>query len=207
MIHKSFHLYSHQRSGSHYIAAVIAKNFFPGKDYLQFYKNHPTGPVIEGEIVNLPDVLFIYCWRAMEPTLRSIFKLKKRFGLKVDTYEKFLVTPYAQMWTETGERELVHFNYLKNQGIEMDISYYFRNVNRTPPDQWKAHKDWWEQMWECHPNVMLVCYDHIRDHFKDQMDLVAEKLGVPVKDHYLNIVERVGWMTAEEARTLEGRMP
>jgi len=202
----SFFLFSHQRSGSHYIAAILEKNFFKKGDYIPHYRNHIFGPNVEAEIARNPKILYVYAWRSSEPCLRSIFKLKTRFGLKVDTYDKFLDTPYSQMWTESGDRELVYFNYLMRRGNEIDISYYFRHVERTPGAHWLFMKEWWVKRENAYPNVMLLCYDDFIQEFQKTMDSVALRLGVPKKEKYLNEFERVGWMTMSEAKA-GGRMP
>lgn len=202
----SFFLFSHQRSGSHYMAALIAKNFFKKADYLPFYRNHVFGPSVEAEIARNPKILYVYAWRSSDPCLRSIFKLKTRFGLKADTYDEFLDTPYNKMWTEYGPRELVYYNYLLTRGNERDISYYFRNVIETPGAHWLFMKEWWKKREDVYPNVMLLCYDDLIHKFQETMDSIALRLGVPKKEKYLNEFERVGWMTLDEAKA-GGRMP
>jgi hypothetical protein len=188
------------------MTSVIAKNFFKKTDYLPFYRNHVFGSSVEGEIASHPKILYIYAWRTFIPCMKSIYKLKNRFGLKVDTYDKFLDTPYNKMWTESGDRELVYYNYLTARGNERDISYYFRSTERTPGAQWQFMKDWWRDMAQDHPNVTLLCYDDMINRFEETMDSLAKRLGMPAKDKYLNEFERVGWMTQDEVKA-GGRMP
>jgi len=193
MKYSDVHVYSHQRSGSHYVTALVDANFFNGRDYIRHYKNHPIGPQVVNQIVNLPQVLFLYVWRDFYKTAQSIFKQRKRFGLHVESYDDFLASPYNQMWSNENEFDVVtDYNYLNRAGQEVGVSYYFANINMTPKKFWEEHLAFWRGVAAEHENVHLMKFDDLLDDFNGELAKLAKAVGSD-KTEFVNIEERVGW--------------
>ena len=83
----------HPRSGTHYITALISVNFLDDTDYFKIYRNHELPDLVED-----PDFAYLHIWRDFKAVSRSIYVLKERFGLDVDSYGQFLKRRYSDMW-------------------------------------------------------------------------------------------------------------
>lgn len=88
----SLFVYSHPRTGSHYVTALVNVNFFNTDDYMNFYRGHlPFGMSLSPRkiVEKYSDSKFIYIKRNFDDVARSVFKLRNRFGLDVDFFDKF----------------------------------------------------------------------------------------------------------------------
>jgi hypothetical protein len=182
--------HSHQRSGSHYVAAVITKNFLGTDDYLPYYKNHFIGDHVHQAVWGNPNVAFVYVWRNQESVLSSMWNFRRRLGLtRCESYEDFRSKPAHQMY----ERGVCDAQYvgLRDTRATTGVSLYFSNVSVSPEEHWKLHKLFWEML-EARPNVKLVNYDQLVGDFNRTMQGVADWLGSD-RTEFENIEQRVGW--------------
>jgi hypothetical protein len=199
MKYKDINIYSHQRSGSHYFAALISQNFFGESDYRDRYKNHPIGKRIQSRIDNNKDILFAYIFRSFDNTAKSVFKMRDRFGLAVDDYNSFLTTKYCDMWTSDIDFR-IKIDYMGDVKYDTKVSGYFRKVNHTPREFWLRHRRFWKNMQKTRGNVIVVKYDNIIWDLDTEMDRIATKLDFP-KQQWVNIEKKIGWTPESKGET------
>ena len=192
MKYKDIHVYSHQRSGSHYFAALISLNFYNEQDYRKRYKNHPIGSKVRGRIDKNSDILFAYIFRNFNDTAKSMFKMRDRFGLTVDDYDVFLNTTYKDMWS-SDVKFSIKINYFGEEKHVDKVSTYFKKINQTPREFWQAHKRFWTKMNKTRGNIIIVNYDDLINDFEKEIRRVGEKIGI-TKKQIINIDEKIGWI-------------
>ena len=124
---------------------------------------------------------------------RSIYALKERFGLDVQSYDAFLRRRYCDMWRMEDPRAvLTHVRTLDGQARFTGVSDFFKPFNMTPQEFWTHYNGiWWERE-KANPNVVSVKYDDILEHFDRTMVFIANKLGVGTSG-FRNIEKKVGW--------------
>lgn len=178
----------HPRSGTHYISALISVNFLQDRDYFKIYRNHEFPDLVQD-----PDVAYVHIWREFVPMAQSIYVLKERFGLCVDSFSDFLNSRYRDMW-HLGDPDTVITNArnLTAQAKLTGISDFFKDVNMTPREFWAHYNERWMKSGEKHPNVFSVKYDDMVTHFQSTMASIAQSLGSEVK-RFENIDQKVGW--------------
>jgi hypothetical protein len=178
----------HPRSGTHYIAALMSVNFLKDEDYLKIYRNHELPDMVQD-----PDTAHIYVWRGFEGTARSIYVLKERFGLNVESYEAFLANQYSEMWgVENPDDVVTNVKTLHERGSFKGISDFFEKVEMTPREFWEYYNGVWEKCAKKNPNVVSVRYEDMMEAFEPAMTSVASRLGSELKA-FKNIDRKVGW--------------
>lgn len=178
----------HPRSGTHYIAALMSVNFLKDEEYLKIYRNHEYPDMVQD-----PDTAYIYVWRDFEGTARSIYVLKERFGLNVDSYEAFLDSRYDEMWGIKHPEDVVtHVKTLNEKARFTGISDFFRNVAMTPRGFWEYYNGLWQACAKDYPNVISIHYDELVQAFQPVMQSVASRIGMEAVT-FRNIEPRVGW--------------
>jgi len=193
MKYKEIKIVGHQRSGSHWISRFIDINFFNGVGYLERYNVHLWGHSERSlrYLRNVNQVAVIYTYRNLDDTVDSIYRMRHRFGLDEDDFEKFKTTPMQEMFNPTIEVDAVVNDTKSEKHIsDVDTSLSERqetvieyiNDNR---ESWLVHSD--------KPNFKMVNYDDMVNNFQETMLDIANFLGsnkVDFKDEYI----RVGWM-------------
>jgi hypothetical protein len=178
----------HPRSGTHYVAALMSVNFMKDEDYLKIYRNHELPDLVQD-----PDTAYIYVWRGFEGTARSIYVLKERFGLNVESYEAFLANRYSEMWgPENPDDVLTNVKTLNEGGRIKGISDFFEKVEMTPREFWEYYNGLWEECAKKNPNVVTVQYDELKAAFEPVMASVAARLGSELAS-FKDIDRKVGW--------------
>lgn len=207
---RKIQIVGHQRSGNHYFAALVEKNLFGGKDYVRHMNSagHLYPEQVSPE--KKPNVLFICTYRNFEDTLKSIFAMRKRFGL-VGTLEDFRSKKIEELYKPKGIKGNVEINwYFRDKTTDNGVSGYFG----SPPvkkkrlvgwhndyiRRWKAAADDATDRWKntgAARNVMLVSYDHIiadPDYKTICIALIAHFVGVEFNvAEFEDITERVGY--------------
>ena len=178
----------HPRSGTHYIAALISINFLGDEDYLKVYRNHERP-----EIVQDPNIAYFHIWRDFEGMARTIYVLKKRFGLAVSSYEEFLESRYSDMWgIEQTEDIVTNVRTLNGSARLSGISDFFRTVDMNPRAYWEYYNADWISRAKEKTNIISVKYDDMSKGFKKTM-LYIKKSLVSNIDEFKNIDKKVGW--------------
>jgi len=178
----------HPRSGTHYITALISTNFLNDSDYLKIYKNHELPGMVQDT-----DVAYFHIWRAFEGVAKSIFVLKERFGLNIDSYEAFMNRSYSAMWgIERPEDVLTNVRTL-NEGARFNgISDFFKNADMTPREFWQYYNGLWFEKARDNPNIISIKYDDMLDDFIGTMSYIAIRLGSDMTE-FKRIEKKVGW--------------
>lgn len=200
MLYKKALVYAHPRSGSHYLAALIAKNFFNTEAYFNFYGGHGTNfDSMERRVRNTQDTIFFYIWRDFESVARSIFVLRNRFGLKVDDYEKFLNTSYHKMWCPDLEVDVVRETLTSFEHINTVDNLFKKMVNRTPFDYHHEHFMFWHRLGIGYKNVAIIYYGNLTDpkYFLKTMNYINSFFSLEDRNIFINIDKKVGWMNVQ----------
>jgi len=187
MKYKNIKITGHQRTGTHYIAALICTNFLNTEDYVKHYLNHKLPAIATNK-----HIAYVYTWRDFKTTSKSIFKMRARFGLQVDDYEKFLNTKYSDMWSNINFGT-INVKDLKGNIRKADrISTYFRKINYKPKEWWSLYHNKWSSSMRNKSNIIKVSYNNLIDNFDEGMLEIATKLGVYSRT-FNNIENKVGW--------------
>ena len=193
----------HQRSGSHYLGALIEQNIFDSTDYVRHMSRtgHPTP-----KQVNLSDLstLFIYTHRNFEDTLKSLHKIKDRFKL-VGSFEDFKEKKIGELlYIKIPWKSEVEVNWIFNPKQQLDNqSSYFRSYSGMTLREWheKVCTEWLAEIGR--DNVMGLRYEA----FSLKDDLEYKKYAMLIISEYLwdnkawkpesfkDITERVGYYT------------
>lgn len=190
-------VFGHPRSGTHYVAALIDKNFYDGTNYTRFY--HRTKPHVVGSravkmLDNNPDMFCVYVWRTGNDVLRSVFNMRGRFGLDEDNYAQFLKRWYSSMW-KPNKKYRIKVNLLrKTKFVNGKVSGHFRKIKMVPMEYWEYHINFWFDLAADRPNrIKLICYDSFKTDFYNTMKELSESLGFK-KNSFEDIGEQVGWI-------------
>jgi len=179
-------IWGHQRSGNHYLAALVNKNFLHLKDYTVLLGGHN---LLEHPI---KEKKYLYIHRNFNDVSKSVFVLKERFGLVVDSYDEFLISKYSDMYHK-GLKSKVKFNTLIESGISEGTSSFFKNIRMTPFKWHKKHISVSSHAAGKHGNIYLISYDDIKSKFITEMERISAFLGIPIVD-LQNVEEKVGYM-------------
>ena len=188
MKYKTINLASHQRTGSHYIAAIISTNFLNNRDYKKIHRGHKLPHIIKHK-----NTAYIYTWREFEEVAKSIYTMRQSFGLNnVDSFESFLKNRYCDMWKPIKHPGINVIDLKGNKRQDPYISPGFRNNKYTPFEWWKFYHDSWAISEKENKNVIKVSYNDLMTNFNKTMRVLAKKLGSPKKE-FSNIEKQVGW--------------
>jgi len=185
---------SHPRSGSHYLAALIAANFFDTSNYVQFYGGHRWGEAAEQLVQSHANTLFVYTYRVFENVAKSVWVMRRRFGLQAESFEQFLTTRYCDMWTANqGAGVLAKRSTLVDETEVIQVDSLFRRVMDVPSTFHQRHVDSWLNLAAC--NVGTISYDKLLLDYKEEL-----KKLMPYFDFqpatFVNIDKKVGWTAA-----------
>lgn len=180
----------HPRSGSHYFTHLIAINFFDGRDHLQYYGGHVSTK--EHHIKTNTTSRYFYIYRNIEDTMKSMFNMRKRFGLDEDSFEIFKERTMVDMFNpsltvkilvNTGDKITVYTN----------VDSLFSRQNVTPSEYIAQHQKKWLEFVEKYENLMAVRYEDLIENFDDTMLKVAKYMGSD-KTEFENTTDRIGWI-------------
>ena len=200
--YNSFSIISHPRSGSHYAAALVAKNFFGTDDYLKFYGGHGFNfKAMEKRIASKPKCLYIYIWRSFENVAKSIFVLRDRFGLDTDDFETFLKTPYSKIWSNKIEvNAIVRETLLVSENMNT-VDPLFRKIDMLPEEFHKKHVKYYQELYFTHKNTMSLVYDNLinsEKYFKNTMNMLSILFLGELKKDYIDIDKKIGWKKCQK---------
>lgn len=175
-------IYGHPRSGTHFLAATIAYNFFNDRDYLKYYAKSPHrmgGKVAQNEKI-------IYVKRNFKDVAKSIYKIKDRFGLDVDDFEIFLSKKYSDMWVPK-RNFVIKVNNRTKISYRRDVSTHFRKIGLTPKKYWEKHVRSWDKS-----DVIICDYDKFMLDFPTELEVLSNALNLPIANPEI-LAEKVGW--------------
>lgn len=185
MIKKSIIVCGHPRSGNHYLASVINKNYFNKKDYTFLLGSHNVPRSLNRNIK------YLYIMRNFDDVAKSVFKIKKRFGLSVDDFDIFLTKKYSEMFDKFIDSSIIFKKNHREKEVS-GISDFFGKFDMTPEEFYKWHIGKWESIKSKNKNVLLIRYESLIGDFEQSMVRINKFLGFPNKS-FLNIKEKVGW--------------
>lgn len=186
----SLRLTGHQRSGTHYVAAVISLNFLGSFDYKNIYLNHKLP-----EVVKIKNIGYLYVFRNFNDVANSVFKMRGRFGLQANDFNSFLNTKYNKMWSNEPYNGINIYDVDGRHKTDFKVSNYFKKIKHTPKEWWTRYYKSWEKAERKKPNVIKVSYDHLINDFEAEMTHICRTLACPKPlTGFKNIERRIGWI-------------
>lgn len=186
--YKKLAVTGHQRSGTHYITALISLNFLGNKNYVRIYKNHKKPNIARNE-----NVAYIYTFRDFKSVAKSMFVMRKSFGLNnVDTFKNFLKNRYCDMWKPERDFKVNVMDLRGNLRKEDYITGFFSKLKYTPEEWWKIYYKMWDEAEKKKENVIRVSYNDLKNNFHENMLDLSLKLGLNKKS-FKNITKKLGW--------------
>ena len=195
MKYKVVKIIGHPRSGTHWINRLIDLNFFDGTDYLRHYNGHLWGHQKRArEYFQQSGLGVIYTYRNLSDTIKSIYRMRQRFGLDEDDFHKFSTTPMNKMYNPHIKVDVVR-NTLKNKD---EINKVDRLLNRreTVSEYIKTHVQSWK-VYIAKPNFMMLYYDDLVNDFEKTMLKISEFLESD-KTTFKDEKRRVGWWDSQD---------
>lgn len=198
-------IFGHQRSGTHYVALLISKNFLNSNNYLKLYssKVHHYGNTIINIIKRNPNVKGIVVLRNWNDVSVSLWKFRERLGLHSETFDKFLNTKYNTMWNK-GKCNIKIFgpakeelrSMEKHKGNTAKVSSFFAEVSMKPRNYYDLYYSFWINLANKNKNVYIINYDNLQKDFINEMKGVSSFLEVK-REKFENIETPVGWYEME----------
>ena len=181
----------HPRSGTHYIAALIHKNFFNKEgSYLECYGTHKIGSKMKIR----SSVGYIYVWRNFKDLSESFYNMRHRFGVPNETsYKEFLRTKYSDIWTRDVGKFKIKINTGEEETFNTNVCNLVKNSQMTPSEYWLSHMKSWVKLSESFDNIFIVGYNEIRKYFEETMIEIADYLKSN-KTEFVDVKEKVGWI-------------
>jgi hypothetical protein len=179
---------SHPRAGSHYFAKLLNDNFFFRKDYLTMYAGHSKAHTAH---LRSPGVAVFYIYRNNEDTIKSIFKIRDRFGLVANSIEEFKEKKLCDMRGNRIDSTAIYDNG-NTQKVVTKVDTYLPGINMTVEEYLNDHKKFWKT--RAH---FIIYYDALMQDFDNCMYAVNLFLGAD-KTEFVNETKRIGWYDAKE---------
>jgi len=192
MKYKTLKIAGHPRSGTHWINHLIDINFLSGDGYLQYYIGHLWGDTERAlrYLQNPNQQAVIYIHRNVEDTIDSIYRMRHRFGLNEDNFEKFKTTPMREMFNPDIKVNAIVDNVKSKRCVsEVDTLFWLRK--ETVGEYINTHRESWMPHLN-KPNFKIVSYDDMVDDFQKTMLDMSKFLGVN-KTNFKDTDTRVGW--------------
>lgn len=173
-------IFGHQRSGNHWLAALVAKNIYGRNGYIDLLAtDHNHRPYAEKLIYITRD------WRAVLP---SVFAMRDRFGLDVNDYGTFFDTRYYEMYRPRGCKCMV--DMIVCQQVVTECSTSFAMIDKTPLEWYQYHNQ----------NLcggLVVKYERLFRNLRAELERIAEYLGRQLLSCE-PIAQKVGWWPIKE---------
>lgn len=198
MKYKKVKLYAHPRSGSHYTAALIDKNFFYTGNYLNHYGRpgvHKLAENVESEIRKKKNILYVYVIRNFDAVADSLLRARERFGITSTTYEEFISKRYSDQWTRNKSilgNFRIKVDTINNIRHVSEVFPYFGKINMKPKEYWEIHTTKWIELSKKVNNLIILYYDELQKNLNKELSKLAVKLGTEPKE-FEQVQKRVGW--------------
>jgi hypothetical protein len=136
---------------------------------------------------------YIYVWREFDGIAKSIFNMRKSFGLNgVNNYNTFLETKYCDMWKPQNHSGVKVVDLRGNTRVDGYITPYFRDRQYTPKEWWQFYYESWDKVAKKRKNVIKVSYNDLLNNFEKTMTEIAIKLKSKRRT-FQNIDQKIGW--------------
>ena len=185
MKYKNVKVVGHPRSGSHYLAQLLNINFYHHHDYLTLYAGHSKGHIAW---LKQPSTAIIYIYRDNTDTIKSMFKLRDRFGLVAKDIKEFRTKRLSQMHNANIESKAI----FKGKIVTV-VDRYLSTIHLTIDEYLDEHKSYWSKK-----ASFVVKYDALLEpHFQPTMLAIADFLGSE-NGEFIRETKRIGWYDASD---------
>lgn len=187
MKYKNIIVTGHRRAGTHYVCALISRNFLGNDDYVKIYRNHKLPKQLMPFDKN---TVYICVKRNFDDVAKSMFKMRKRFGLNENNFKRFLKRTYRDMYKDFS-RAKCRYKTLKGESIEIGTGARLR-FNKTVKGYYNDYYALWDKFQKNFPNILIVNYEDFKNDYNLALKSLAEKLGSD-KESFIDIEEKIGW--------------
>lgn len=187
-----YHLHSHPRSGTHYLMALLDKNFIhhSGEKFRDAFghdrhsNRHLHGLPEQCDPTWFDSGRHFYIWREWEDVAKSILRMPERFGITEEmTLAEFSAARWSDIytpkvpwvWRQWGGVE-------RGDGTAFGATFQKEAINWNTKEFWEHHRDTWREFAETRDNVWIVKYESLVNNFQTAMSNIALWLGKPVAD-------------------------
>jgi len=173
----------HQRCGNNYLANLIKLNF--GDDVEVQSDLHG---ILSRDKVQYC-VYYVYIVRRIGPVMKSMYKLRNRFGLNVSSYNEFKKTRYRDMWSENIKSK----NVIIDGNNKSDyVSDRFKKNKHTPIQWYNKHVSDWVDLKSEFKNICIIHYEDLIINFNGTMNRISDFFGLGKRKSFKNIDKKVG---------------
>ena len=182
---------THPRTGTHYLMSLIALNFTSDPvTYERFFWNHD---LLAEDFVPEKDVAYITIFRDADDVMDSMWRLRARFGLDVDTYEEFLKTKYKDMYNDKMSSKTQKVTYKKKVLVTDKIAGNFSGIDLYPKEYYEIYKKNRRDFTAKYPEQFkIVQYENLKTDFVEEMVALCFFLGADLCN-FKNINYKIGW--------------
>ena len=187
MKYKSVLVFGPYRSGTHYLAALVAKNFLNSDDYISLFKS-PHSKNYQSD----PNTLNIFIYRNFQDTAKSLFKMRKRMGVSSDSFEEFTTSKLNSLW-DPDIKNAITVKTLNDTKVRTDICGDFKKYDMTLNEYWYGLIEFWKELEITKSNVLLVSYEDLLANFQTVLEIISDKCCCDIKT-FTNINKQIGWI-------------
>lgn len=196
------YVYGHPRSGTHFVAALIKKAFFPDAKgtYLDYYGGHIPYGWRRREILDNIHLPAVYVKRNEKDTLSSLLKMRSRFGIGVSDYDQFIRTRYCDMY-DPNQDIYIELRDDRNatKDFRVEVCNMFADVRMTPPEYHWWHWHTWQTARDQNPGKQIVAvdYDSLVKHGNVPNEILAKLLSAECVNDQIVFDNKIGWIVPE----------
>jgi len=130
-------MFTHPRSGTHWVLRTIFENFnTPYREYMHMFGGHKFGTEFKEQF---PVARILHCSRDIQSVLTSVFRMRERNGIRMNSFSDFIRTPYRKMPRLVGKCRILFDNNMTTQPRRS----WIQDQIVTPPELWLATNTFW----------------------------------------------------------------
>jgi len=192
MLFEEIKIGTHPRTGTHYTMSLIALNFTTDPNsYERLFWTHF---IIHKDFIPEKDIAYITVFRDRDKVMDSMWRLRGRFGLKAESFQKFLTTKYKDMFNAEMKSETLKVSYKKHTLVTNKKDESFKYINLCPEEYYEMHKQSWIDFKARYPEqVHIVQYESLLEDFNKAMQELCLFLGADLIK-FRNINYKIGWI-------------
>jgi len=196
MIYEDVKIFSHPRSGTNYLGALVQLNFFEESNFSQRFDSnaHRMSKNAERFIINNPNTGIIYIYRSFNDVINSVFNARKILGLNVESVGQLLNSKYSEVWSKSPVEDYTMKSFKDLNAptkYKKKVSGHFSKVNMYPEEYWKEHINSWLKLSLKYNNILMLGYEDLKNQFYTTMKSISTFLGVD-KENFEDVKEKVG---------------
>jgi len=174
-------LVTHPRSGTHWVLRTIFDNFVtPYKKYMDMFGGHKLEPEIRDRFQRAH---IVHCSRSIQPVLMSVFRMRERNGIGLNSFSDFIRIPYRKMPRIEGKCKI----FLDDKITIQSRRSWIQDQLATPPELWIITNMFWMSYAD-----WTITYEQMKKDQEVILEKIEQQLGWKRKPSSI-ITDTVGW--------------